>query len=160
MTQTQSHRAQQRLALSTYVKLMRAANSARSYASRSLSGANLTLTQFAVLEALYHLGPMSLSDIARKVLTTGGNLTMVVGNLEKRGLARRQSCPEDKRVLIVVLTAKGKTLLRDIFPRHAAAICEFLSVLSPEEQERLGDLCRKLGKQPNASACSLAIRCM
>ncbi len=147
MTRTPSHRARQRLALSAYVKLMRAANSARTYASRSLRGAHLTLTQFAVLEALYHLGPMSLSDIARKVLTTGGNLTMVVGNLEKRGLARRQNCPEDKRVLIVVLTAKGKTLLRGIFPRHAAAICEFLGVLRPDQQERLGDLCRKLGKQ-------------
>jgi MarR family transcriptional regulator, 2-MHQ and catechol-resistance regulon repressor len=147
VTRTHSHRAQQRLALSTYVKLMRAANSARSYASRSLFGSHLTLTQFAVLEALYHLGPMSLSDIARKVLTTGGNLTMVVGNLEKRGLARRQSCPEDKRVLIATLTGKGKTLLRDIFPNHAAAIAEFLNVLGPEEQERLGDLCRKLGKQ-------------
>src|ERR1039458_10708710 len=111
---------------------MRAANSARNYASHSLAGANLTLTQFAVLEALYHLGPMSLSDIARKVLTTGGNLTMVVGNLEKLGLARRQRCPEDKRVLIVVLTAKGKTMLGDIFPRHAAAIVEFLSVLRPK----------------------------
>ena len=151
MTRSQSYRAQQRLALSTYVKLMRAANSARNCASRSLAGANLTLTQFAVLEALYHLGPMSLSDIARKVLTTGGNLTMVVGNLEKLGLARRQSCPEDRRVLIVALTAKGKTLLRDIFPRHAAAIVGFLGVLSPEEQERLGDLCRKLGKQPKFS---------
>ena len=151
MTRTQSNQAQQRMVLGTYVKLMRAANSARNYASRSLSGAHLTPTQFAVLEALYHLGPMSLSDIARKVLTTGGNLTMVVGNLEKLGLARRQSCPEDRRVLIVALTAKGKTLLRDIFPRHAAAIVEFLGVLSPEEQERLGDLCRKLGKQPKFS---------
>ena len=152
MTRIQSHRTQQRLALSTYVKLMRAANSARSYASQSLNDSNLTLTQFAVLEALYHLGPMSLSDVARKVLTTGGNLTMVVGNLEKRGLARRQCCPEDRRVLIVALTPKGKTLLRDIFPMHAAAIVEFLNVLSPEEQELLGDLCRKLGKQSSFSA--------
>jgi MarR family transcriptional regulator, 2-MHQ and catechol-resistance regulon repressor len=151
VTRTQPNQAQKRMALGTYVKLMRAANSARNYASRSLSGAHLTLTQFAVLEALYHLGPMSLSDIARKVLTTGGNLTMVVGNLEKLGLARRQSCPEDRRVFIVALTPKGKTLLRDIFPRHVAAIVEFLGVLSPEEQERLGNLCRKLGKQPKFS---------
>ena len=151
MSRTQSNRAQERLALSTYVKLMRAANSARSHAAQSLNETNLTLTQFAVLEALYHLGAMSLSDIARKVLTTGGNLTMVVGNLEKLGLARRQSCPEDRRVLIVVLTAKGKTLLRDVFPRHSAAIVEFLSVLSPEEQGQLGDLCRKLGKRSKAS---------
>ncbi len=102
---------------------MRAANSARSYAARSLSDTDLTLTQFAVLEALYHLGPMSLSDIARKVLTTGGNLTMVVGNLEKLGLAKRQSCPEDRRVLIVVLTAKGKTLLQRCLPQTCRRDC-------------------------------------
>jgi MarR family 2-MHQ and catechol resistance regulon transcriptional repressor len=131
----------------TYIKLMRAANAARNHASGSLGGTNLTLTQFAVLEALYHLGPMSLSDIARKVLTTGGNLTMVAGNLERRGLAKRQPSPEDKRVQIVVLTPKGKLLIRQVFPRHSAAIAEFLSVLSRDEQARLGELCRKLGRQ-------------
>lgn len=139
MPASQPRRSQERLSLVTYVKLMRAANSARNFASRSLAGTRLTLTQFAVLEALYHLGPMSLSDIAQKVLTTGGNLTMVVGNLEKQGLARRQRSPEDRRVLIVVLTAKGKSLIRQIFPRHAAAIVEFLKALSSEEQVRLGD---------------------
>jgi MarR family transcriptional regulator, 2-MHQ and catechol-resistance regulon repressor len=144
----QPHRSQERLALNTYVKLMRAANTARNVAARNLGDSNLTLTQFAVLEALYHLGPMSLTDIAQKVLTTGGNLTMVVGNLEKQGLAKRQRCPEDRRVLIVVLTAKGKTLIRGTFPQHAAAIIEFMSALSPQEQQSLGDLCRKLGQQP------------
>src|SRR5271167_418611 len=140
-------RSQEHLTLATYVKLMRAANSARNFASRSLVGTGLTLTQFAVLEALYHLGPMSLSDIAQKVLTTGGNLTMVAGNLEKQGLVRRQPFPEDGRVSIVVLTAKGKSLIRAVFPRHAAAIVEFLSVLDREEQGHLGELCRKLGRQ-------------
>ena len=144
---TQSTRSKERLALSTYVRLMRGADSTRAYASRTLATSGLTLTQFAVLEALYHLGPMSLSDIAQKILTTGGNLTMVVGNLEKHGLALRQRSPQDRRVLIVALTAKGKKLIRDIFPDHAKAIVEFLEVLSPKEQERLGDLCRKLGKQ-------------
>ena len=117
MTANQPHRSQERLALNTYVKLMRAANSARNVAARQLGDSGLTLTQFAVLEALYHLGPMSLTDIAQKVLTTGGNLTMVVGNLEKQGLAKRQRSPEDRRVLIVVLTPKGKSLIRSLFPR-------------------------------------------
>lgn len=147
MTHSLSSRSQQRLALLTYVKLMRAANAARNFASHSLADSGLTLTQFAVLEALYHLGPMSLTDIAQKVLTTGGNLTMVVGNLEKQGLAKRQRSPEDRRVLIVILTAKGKTLMREVFPRHAAAITEFLGTLTPEEQLQLGELCRKLGRQ-------------
>jgi MarR family 2-MHQ and catechol resistance regulon transcriptional repressor len=134
----------QRLALATYVRLTRAANAARNHAASNLTGTGLTLTQFAVLEALYHLGPMSLSDIAQKILTTGGNLTMVVGNLEKMGLAHRQKCPEDRRQLIVVLSSKGKALIRKIFPEHAAAIAEFMAALSPTQQDELGDLCRQL----------------
>jgi MarR family 2-MHQ and catechol resistance regulon transcriptional repressor len=147
MSAPRSPRSQGRLALVTYVKLMRAANAARNFAAHSLDGTGLTLTQFAVLEALYHLGPMSLSDVAEKVLTTGGNLTMVAGNLEKQGLAKRQPSPEDKRVQIVALTPKGKSLIRRIFPKHAAAIAEFLGALNLEEQARLGDLCRNLGRQ-------------
>jgi MarR family 2-MHQ and catechol resistance regulon transcriptional repressor len=141
-----SSRGRERLALTTYVKLMRAANAARTMASTQLAESGLTLTQFAVLEALYHLGPMSLSDLAQKILTTGGNLTMVVGNLEKQGLARRQRSPQDHRVQIVVLSAKGKQMIRGLFPQHAAAIADFLGLLSAEEQEHLGELCRKLGK--------------
>src|SRR5271166_5482403 len=102
MSSSQPGRAQERLALGAYVKLMRAANAARSYASRSLGDTGVTLTQFAVLEALYHLGPMSLSDIAQKVLTTGCNLTMIVENHEKQVLVRRQPCPEDRRMLIEI----------------------------------------------------------
>jgi MarR family transcriptional regulator, 2-MHQ and catechol-resistance regulon repressor len=147
MSARRSQRSQERLALLTYVKLMRAANSARNFAARSLRDTGLTLTQFAVLEALYHLGPMSLSDVAQKVLTTGGNLTMVAGNLEKQGLAKRQPSPEDKRVQIVALTPKGRSLMRQVFRGHAAAIAEFLDVLNPEEQTRLGYLCRRLGRQ-------------
>ena len=120
----------QRLALATYVRLMRAANSARSHASRHLGDSGLTLTQFAVLEALYHLGPMSLSDIAEKVLTTGGNLTMVAGNLERDGLVMRQKSPQDGRVQILVLTPKGKSLMRRVFPIHAAAIAKFMAALN------------------------------
>jgi MarR family 2-MHQ and catechol resistance regulon transcriptional repressor len=141
-------RASQRLTLATYVRLVRAANTARACASRHLGDSGLTLTQFAVLEALYHLGPMSLSDIAGKVLTTGGNLTMVTGNLAREGLVKRQRSPQDGRLQIVALTAKGRSLLRRIFPEHAVAITEFMSALSPEELARLGDLCRKLGAGP------------
>jgi MarR family 2-MHQ and catechol resistance regulon transcriptional repressor len=141
----------QRLALTTYVRLARAANAARNHAASHLAGTGITLTQFAVLEALYHLGPMSLSDIAQKILTTGGNLTMVVGNLEKLGLAHRQKCPEDRRQFIVILSAKGKALIRKIFPEHAAAITEFMAALSPAQQEQLGNLCRQLGRNQEPS---------
>jgi len=126
---------------------MRAANAARSHASRNLGDSGLTLTQFAVLEALYHLGAMSLSEMAAKVLTTGGNLTMVAGNLERDELVERQRSPSDARVQVLHLSPKGKALMRRIFPLHAAAIAEFMSVLAGAEQEALGELCRKLGQQ-------------
>ena len=105
----------------------------------------MTLSQFAVLEALYHLGPLSLSEVAKKILTTGGNLTMVAGNLEKQGLVNRKCSEEDARVYILSLTPKGKKLIAEVFPDHAAAITEALETLSPKEQKKLSELCRKLG---------------
>jgi MarR family 2-MHQ and catechol resistance regulon transcriptional repressor len=136
----------QRLALLVYARLMRAANALRTKASRQLEPTGLTLSQFAVLEALYHLGPLSLSEIAKKILTTGGNLTMVAGNLEKQGLVARKINPEDARVSILSLTPKGKKLISEIFPRHAEAIVAVFEVLTPKEQKKLGELCRKLDR--------------
>jgi MarR family 2-MHQ and catechol resistance regulon transcriptional repressor len=147
-------RGSQRLALATYVRLVRAANTARACAARHLGNSGMTLTQFAVLEALFHLGPMSLSEIAEKVLTTGGNVTMVAGNLERDGLVRRQRSPQDGRVQIAALTTKGKALMQRVFPVHAAGIAEFMTALNERELGQLGNLCRKLGKQemPEATA--------
>ena len=137
--------SRQRLALLAYGRVMRAANALRTAASRQLEPTGLTLSQFAVLEALYHLGPMSLSEVAKKILTTGGNLTMVAGNLDKQGLVERKCSTEDARVYILSLTPKGKKLISEIFPEHAKAITEALQTLSPKEQKKLSELCRKLG---------------
>jgi len=137
--------SRQRLALLAYGRVMRAANALRTAASRQLEPTGLTLSQFAVLEALYHLGPMSLSEVAKKILTTGGNLTMVAGNLDKQGLVERKCSTEDARVYILSLTPKGKKLIGEIFPEHAKAITEALQTLSPKEQKKLSELCRKLG---------------
>ena len=109
--------SQQRLALLTYGRLMRAANALRMQAARQLDSTGLTLSQFAVLEALYHLGPMSLSEVARKILTTGGNLTMVAGNLEKQGLVEPQVQRRRCAGLHPVADAEGKEADRRNFSR-------------------------------------------
>jgi len=147
MARDRSPKDAERLALSTYIRLLRTANLARNYASHHLGDSGLTLTQFGVLEAIYHLGPMSLSDIAQKILTTGGNLTMVVGNLEKSGLAERHRSPQDKRVLIVALTSKGRKLMRGLFPQHARAIVSLMAALDDKEQQHLRELLRRLAKR-------------
>ena len=115
-------------------------------ARRSLADEGLTPSQFGVLEALYHIGPMCLTDLAHKILKTSGNLTLVVGNLEKRGLVTRQQQSHDRRFVSVAMTEKGRKLMARIFPAHLEQIVEFMERLSPAQQDELGRLCRQLGK--------------
>jgi MarR family transcriptional regulator, 2-MHQ and catechol-resistance regulon repressor len=132
-------------ALSAYVKLARAANTALAYARVGLEDAGLSLGQFAVLEGLYHVGPLNLGDLARRILTSSGNLTLVVDNLEKRGLVKRRQQGGDKRFVLATITPAGRRLIARIFPQHARRITEVMERLSPADQEKLGALCRKLG---------------
>src|SRR5205085_10553997 len=133
-------------ALRTYVKLMRAADSFTSRAHRHLEEFGLTFSQFAVLDALYHLGPLHLKDLAKKILRSSGNLTMVVDNLEKCGLVLRKQEASDRRFFSVYLTAKGRSSFERVFPRHVQILVAEMSLLTDEEQEDLGRLCRKLGR--------------
>ena len=103
-------------ALRTYVKLMRAAESVTARTHRHLSSTGLTISQFAVLEALYQLGPLSQREIGQKILRSSGNITMVIDNLEKNGLVRRERNEADRRFFIVHLTAKGYNFINKIFP--------------------------------------------
>jgi MarR family 2-MHQ and catechol resistance regulon transcriptional repressor len=137
--------AKERRALDTFIKLIRAGNTVAAETGRRLSEYDLTQSQFAVLEALYHLGPMCLTELAGKILRTAGNLTMVLDNLEKRGLAKRVTGAKDRRYITAEITTRGRDLIRRVFPEHAARIAELMERLTAEEQAQLGALCRKLG---------------
>ncbi|GFO69612.1 MarR family transcriptional regulator [Geomonas limicola] len=134
-----------KLALTTYTKLMRAAESATSRTSKVMTAAGLTISQFGVLEALYHKGPLCQRDIAAKILKSTGNITLVIDNLEKSGLVRRERDSEDRRFLTVHLTETGTALIAKVFAEVEAAIVADLATLTAEEQETLGRLCKKLG---------------
>lgn len=133
-------------ALDAFVKLMRAANSVSTRVHRHLLAERLTESQLGVLEAVYHLGPLCQRDLAKKLLKSGGNLTLVVDNLEKRGFVRRERSSEDRRFVTVHLTEAGRSLVQRVFPRHVEGIVTAMSRLSAAEQDRLGALCRKLGR--------------
>src|SRR3954454_10630444 len=137
----------ERRALAAYINLMRATNTVSSQAMKHLDSHKLTPSQFAVLEALFHVGPMCLSDLARKILRTSGNLTMVVDNLEKSGMVKRVQSETDRRYFSVEITDKGRELIARIFPEHASQITNLMSRLSADEQETLRELCRKLGTE-------------
>ena len=137
--------AQERAALDAYIKLMRAADSVTARLDPLMRAADLTVGQFGALEALLHRGPLCQRDLGRKLLRSGGNITVVVGNLARRGLVRRHRGPQDRRFVTVTLTDKGRRVIGGIFPRHVRHVVRELGALSPPEQAELGRLCRQLG---------------
>ena len=132
-------------ALNTFITLARASEAVAARLQRDLAGKHLTTSQFGVIEALLHLGPLCQGELAGKLLRSGASMTSVVEGLEKRGLVVRQRTEEDKRFVRVALTGKGRRLIQEIFPAHAETVTRLFSVLTEEEQEQLRRLCRKLG---------------
>jgi MarR family transcriptional regulator, 2-MHQ and catechol-resistance regulon repressor len=133
-------------ALNAYINLFRAADSLAARAGTRLEAAGLTNGQFGVLEALLHLGPLCQRELGEKLLRTGGNITLVVDNLEREGLVRRERSRRDRRLVNVQLTPKGEKLIRAVFPGHAKAIAGEMRYLTSAEQKQLRRLCRKLGQ--------------
>ena len=133
------------LALALWVKLARAHATFARNADRDIERYGLTPPQFAVLEALGHLGRLTLGDLSKKRLVTGGCMTVIVDNLEKEDLVERARSEEDRRVIYVQLTPKGMRLFKDIFPVHVERITALASVLSDREQHQLSGLLKKLG---------------
>lgn len=117
----------------------------RSVAAK-VSEYGLTTPQFGVLEALHHLGPLTLGDLADKLLVTGGNVTYVMDRLEEQGLVTRERCGQDRRVIWAKLTVKGRDVIGDAFPGHAEFVEELAAELAPEEQDALRSLLKKLGR--------------
>jgi MarR family 2-MHQ and catechol resistance regulon transcriptional repressor len=105
-----------RLALDAYVKLMRASDSVQAPLERRLESLELTEGQFGVLEILHHLGSQSPGALGRKSFRSGGNVTTVLDNLERRGLVKRERVPEDRRSMRVSLTPAGSRIVASVFP--------------------------------------------
>lgn len=131
--------------LNAFIKLTRASESVNGRLARHLSEANLTVSQFGTLEALLHLGPLNQRELGQKLLKSGGNITLVIDNLQKNGLVEKKTDPSDRRAVIISLTGKGRDFIEDFFPQHLEKIKEEFSVLTPEEKEQLAAICKKLG---------------
>lgn len=132
-------------ALNSYIKLIRAAESILSRINLSLSNYNLTESQFGVLEALYHLGSLSQTALAKKLLKSGGNMTTVIDNLEKSGLVKRKRGVKDRRYFSVHLTTKGKNRINGVLPNQIKLIVDEMNILNAGEQKELQRLCKIVG---------------
>jgi MarR family 2-MHQ and catechol resistance regulon transcriptional repressor len=116
------------------------------YASRSVEATGMCLSDFGVLEALLHKGPLPVSALGQKVLLTSGSITAAVDRLERAGLVERKDAEDDRRSRIVHLTPEGSKLIRKIFAQHTRDMEQAFSCLAAAERETLAGLLRKLGK--------------
>lgn len=133
------------LALKTWVKLARTFSIISHRSDENIRSYNLTTPQFGVIEALGHLGPLRVGQLCKKMLVSGGNMTLVLDNLEKQELIERIFSKEDRRAILIQLTNKGSDLFDNVFHKHADTIGELMSILSSEEQNQLSSLLKKLG---------------
>ena len=132
-------------ALHLFVVLARSAASVARRPALHVARHGLTPGDFAVLEALYHKGPMLLGEVQKKILVSSGGVTYLVDRLERLGLVERRSCPGDRRAKFAALTGAGAELMERVFPSHAAAIEEAVSGLTRAERRTVTRLLRKLG---------------
>ncbi len=139
--------AAQELALKLWVVLSRAAAAIEAHAQAQVARHDLTLTEFGILEALLHKGPLLLGEVQRRILVSSGGITYLVDRLQARGLVERRECPEDRRARYAALTPAGEELIRGIFPEHARCIEHALSGLDEEERRQAVDLLRTLGRR-------------
>jgi MarR family 2-MHQ and catechol resistance regulon transcriptional repressor len=111
-----------------------------------LTQSGLSLTEFAVLEVLYHKGALRLGELRDRILVTGASTTYVVKKLEERGLMRRRASAEDSRVVFGELTAKGRALIDDVFPAHVERLQEAMAGLSVSQKREASRLLRALSR--------------
>lgn len=146
----ESYGAEQKLALKLWVVLARCYNSFAHSEASSIKERALTPPQFGVLEALAHLGPLKMCEIAAKLLMSGANVTGVVDRLEKKGLVRRVMAEGDRRTYHIHLTDAGGKLISATFPEHAEQIQRLTRALSVKEKRALITLLKKFGKSLQA----------
>ncbi|WP_017416400.1 MarR family winged helix-turn-helix transcriptional regulator [Clostridium tunisiense] len=132
------------LNLKTLIALSRTTNNVHKREYKTIKEGGLTVSQFSVLEVLYHKGDLKVAEIIDKTLSTGGNMTVVIENLVKDGLVTRYKDHEDKRINFISITEKGKDIIDEIFPKHIENINEIFSSLTIEEKQSLIGLLKKL----------------
>jgi MarR family 2-MHQ and catechol resistance regulon transcriptional repressor len=137
--------AEQAAALKLWVLLSRAHETVAELARRDVERGELSLTEFGVMEALFHKGDLTAGEVSKRVLLRSGSLTDVIDKLAERGLIRRKVCEEDKRRTYLQLTTAGNALMRKIWPGHAAVIELATSGLSLAEKRTVARLLRRMG---------------
>jgi len=133
-------------ALHLWIVLARAFDAVERHSRASIARFGLGTTEFGVLEVLYHKGELAVCEVQRRILVESSSTTYVVDKLCARGLVRRRPSARDRRVSLLALTPKGRRLIQEIFPHHAAAMRGAVATLPARAQVQAARLLRTLGR--------------
>lgn len=131
-------------ALKTYIGLLRTSNQLEQLAKQDVTCYNLNITEFSVLELLYHKGPQTTQAIKEKILIASSSTTYVIDQLVKKKYVTRETNLQDRRVITVKITELGTERMAEIFPLHAARIDKSFAKLTMEELETLQQLLKRI----------------
>lgn len=141
-------------ALKLWVTLAKAFEASSELSRIDIAKHDLSQAEFAIMDVLYHKGPLLLGEVQRKVLVSSGGTTFLIDRLATRGLVERQSCPSDRRARYAALTKDGISLMQSVFPAHAEAMKEAMSGLSAADQRAATALLKRLGLAAAARAAA------
>jgi MarR family 2-MHQ and catechol resistance regulon transcriptional repressor len=130
-----------------YIRLIlwKAAKAVEKVDRASIAQTGLGLSDFTIMEALLHKGPLPINQIGEKVLLTSGSMTAAVDRMKARGLVRRIKDPSDGRCFFVHLTKKGRHTIKKAYAEHAKNLEKIAAVLSDSERRELVRLLKKIG---------------
>lgn len=129
-----------------FLVLWKAARAVAAYAQGSVSQLEMCGSDFAVLEAVLHKGPLPINEIGKKVLLTSGSITVAVDRLEEKGLVERRAHGTDRRAKMVHLTREGRKLITRAYANHASDMEQLVSTsLNKKERETLMHLLKQIG---------------
>jgi MarR family transcriptional regulator, 2-MHQ and catechol-resistance regulon repressor len=131
--------------LRLWVVLARAFDAVNRHSRSSIARFGIGVTEFGVLEVLYHKGELPVRQVQQRILVESSSTTYVVDKLCDRGLVRRRHSPADRRVTLLSLTPAGRRIIERIFPPHAETIRRAVGALSLREQTKAIELLRGLG---------------
>ena len=123
--------------------LQKAVKSINNKIGKDFREKGITVSQFSVLDVLYTKGEMRVCELIEKALSTSGNITVVIKNMEQKGWLYKKTCPTDKRAFLVGLTDEGKKLFESLLPEHRNEIKNTYSILSSEEKQELIKILKK-----------------
>jgi MarR family 2-MHQ and catechol resistance regulon transcriptional repressor len=120
-----------------WVVLARAYHSMAAFVERSVAALDIGLSDFMILEALLHKGPLTMSELCEAALITNASMTAAIDRLEERKFVERVASKGDRRVRRVQLTSQGTTLIKRLYARHERDLDEVMAGISPAERAEL-----------------------